>query len=64
MNLLTHGPIMQVSIMVHFTASRRESKSMDNLGAIRQKRDKSLQSYIDRFIKEAILIKDADENMK
>ena len=48
----------------HFTASRTHPKTVASLEAIAQRRTEALRSYIERFNKEAVLVRGADDRMK
>ena len=48
----------------HFTASRTQPKTVASLEAIIQGKSKPLRDYIERFNKEAIQVRGADETMK
>jgi len=48
----------------HFTAARKQSKSVASLKAIVQGKSKPLRDYIERFNKEAVQVRGADETMK
>jgi len=48
----------------HFKASRTQPKTVASLEAIVQGRSEPLRDYIERFNKEAVQVRGADENMK
>jgi hypothetical protein len=48
----------------HFTASRTQPKTVASLEAIVQGRNEPLRDYIERFNKEAVQVRGADETMK
>ena len=48
----------------HFTASRTQPKMVASLEAIVQGKSEPLQDYIERFNKEAVQVRGADETMK
>lgn len=48
----------------HFTASRTQPKMVATLKVIVQARNEPLRDYIERFNKEAVQVKGADESMK
>lgn len=48
----------------HFTASRTQPKIVASLEAIVQGRSEPLRDYIEKFNKEAVQVRGADENMK
>jgi hypothetical protein len=48
----------------HFTASRTQPKMVASLEAIVQGRNEPLRDYIERFNKEAVQVRGADETMK
>ncbi len=48
----------------HFTASKVQPKSTAALAAIQQRKDESIRDYVERFNKEAILVKKCSDEMK
>jgi hypothetical protein len=48
----------------HFTASRTQQKTVASLEAIVQGKSEPLRDYIERFNKEAVQVRGADETMK
>jgi hypothetical protein len=48
----------------HFTASRTQPKTVASLEAIVQGKSEPLRDYIERFNKEAVQVRGADETMK
>jgi hypothetical protein len=51
-------------ITTHFTTSRTQPRTVASLESIVQGRSEPLRDYIERFNKEALQVRGADENMK